>query len=383
MKKLRIIILEDLDLDAELMKIKLKREGLQFTSITVDSKENFQKALEEFSPDIILVDYKLPNYNGMEAMQFSLERYPDLPVIIVTGSINEETAVNCMKEGATDYVLKDSLSRLAYAVEGAIKKKRIEEEKRRAEEELRNLNVELEKRVEERTTELMKVQKELLNNERLAVIGKLAASLSNELENPLTAMRKSINYLKEKYQGVDAESQKHLDTMEEAIMKASNLTYKLLEYVHAPEANPSGIGGMEIIEDVLSRIRIPENIKLYIPKKEDTPYFYADKEQVGHIVQNLLLNAIQSMPSSGELVIKSGVIGERGYLEITDTGTGIKREEIEQIFEPLYTTKLSGIGLGLSICKRYADINDGEIRVNSKPDEGSTFRLLLPLSELE
>lgn len=381
MKKLRILILEDVYSDAELIKRKLKRAGLQFTSITVDTKEDFLKALEEFSPDIILADYRLPDFDGMEAMKLSVERYPDLPVIIVTASINEETAVNCMMSGAADYVLKDNLSRLAHAVGGAIERKRIEEEKRRTDEELRNLNIELEKRVEERTTDLMRAQKELIRNERLAVIGQLATSLGNELRNPLATMRNSIYYIKRKYPDLNKESQHHLDLIDDAIVKATDLTDELLEYVRVLEVNPGGIDGMEIIENALGKIRVPENIKLFIPKKEDTPYFYADKEQVGHIVQNLLVNAIQSMPSGGELVIKSAVMGKRGFLEIADTGTGIEREEMEQIFEPLYSTKPGGIGLGLSICKRYADINNGEIRVNSKPGGGSTFRLILPLSK--
>jgi len=379
MKELKILILEDLFSDAQLIKRKLKRGNLKFTSITVDTREDFLKALDEFLPDIILADYRLPDFTGIEAVELAGKKYPDIPVIIVTASINEETAVNCMKNGAVDYVLKDNLSRLSHAIERAIEKKRIEEEKRRTDEELRTLNVELEKRVEERTTDLMKAQKELLENERLAVIGQLAASLGNELKDPLVTVHDYINDLKSKFTDTNGEVQEKLDGIDKAVTKVNRLIDELLEFVCVPESNPSQIDPVEIVKSAVSNISIPENIGLFIPEKKECPILYGDREQIERIVKNLLINAIQSMPSGGELFVKTGNLGNRGYLEVTDTGMGIEMEEMEQIFEPLYSTKSGGIGLGLSICKRYAQINGGKIQAKSIPGKGATFRLFLPL----
>ncbi len=132
-KALRILILEDVPADAEMMERELKNNGTAFTSNCVYKKDDFLKQLEAFSPDIILSDYSMPQFNGMEALELVKERYPSLPFIIVTGSINEATAVECMKAGADDYVLKEGLKHIAPAVEGALKKKRLREEKEKAE----------------------------------------------------------------------------------------------------------------------------------------------------------------------------------------------------------------------------------------------------------
>lgn len=134
---LRILILEDVPTDAELIKRELRNAGIVFTSTWVDKRDDFLKQLEGFSPDIILSDYTMPQFNGMEALALARELDPTLPFVMVTGSINEETAVKCMKAGADDYVLKDRLKRIGAAVEGALEKKRMREEKERAEDQLR------------------------------------------------------------------------------------------------------------------------------------------------------------------------------------------------------------------------------------------------------
>ena len=131
---LRILILEDVPADAELMKRELKNSGIAFTSNCVYKKDDFLKQLEGFSPDIILSDYSMPQFNGMEALELVKERFPSIPFIIVTGSINEATAVECMKAGADDYVLKEGLKHIGPAVEGVLEKKRLKEEKEKAEE---------------------------------------------------------------------------------------------------------------------------------------------------------------------------------------------------------------------------------------------------------
>ena len=136
-KELRILILEDVPTDAELLKRRLKTDGIVFISRWVDKKDDFLRELEDFSPDIIISDYSIPQFTGMEALKLVQELYPSIPLIIVTGSLNEETAVECMKAGAADYVLKDRLKRLSPAVDEALKKKRVREEKERAEKALR------------------------------------------------------------------------------------------------------------------------------------------------------------------------------------------------------------------------------------------------------
>lgn len=130
---LRILILEDVPMDAELVEYELERARIPFVSQRVDSRESFLRGLEEFRPDVILSDYTLPRFDGMTALSLARARAPTIPFLIVTGSVNEETAVGCMKAGATDYLLKSNLARIGPAIEAALERERARAQKIRAE----------------------------------------------------------------------------------------------------------------------------------------------------------------------------------------------------------------------------------------------------------
>src|SRR5882724_9396131 len=134
---LRILILEDVPMDAELVEYELQRSKIPFAARCVDSRDGFLRELDDFRPDLILSDYTLPRFDGMSALALALERAPSVPFFIVTGSVNEETAVGCMKAGATDYLLKSNLSRIGPAIEAALARVQSKVEKARAEEALR------------------------------------------------------------------------------------------------------------------------------------------------------------------------------------------------------------------------------------------------------
>jgi len=130
---LRILILEDVPMDAELVEYELERAHIPFASRRVDSRDEFLRELEEFRPDLILSDYTLPRFDGMTALSLARERAPSVPFLIVTGSVNEETAVGCMKAGATDYLLKSNLSRIGPAIHAALERSRAHTQKTQAE----------------------------------------------------------------------------------------------------------------------------------------------------------------------------------------------------------------------------------------------------------
>jgi PAS domain S-box-containing protein len=134
---LRILILEDVPMDAELVEYELGRARVTFEARRVDTRESFLRELEAFRPDVILSDFTLPRFDGMTALSLARERAPAVPFLIVTGSVNEETAVGCMKAGATDYLLKSNLARIGPAIEGALATVRARTEKVKAEEALR------------------------------------------------------------------------------------------------------------------------------------------------------------------------------------------------------------------------------------------------------
>src|SRR6266576_776462 len=129
---LRILLLEDVPADAALIERHLTKSGLEFVSQRVDTRARFEQALREFVPDIILSDHGLPGFDGSAALELVNERFPTLPVILVTGSLNEEKAVEFMKAGAADYILKDHLTRLPEAIQRAIRERRLREEREQA-----------------------------------------------------------------------------------------------------------------------------------------------------------------------------------------------------------------------------------------------------------
>jgi DNA-binding NtrC family response regulator len=137
-KQLRILILEDDDSDAELMEHELRKGNITFESRCVETREAFEKSLEDFAPDLILADYTLPSFDGGSGLRIAKEKCPDVPFIFVSGTIGEDIAIESLKSGATDYVLKDNLSRLAPAVNRAIREVEENIEYRKAEKALKD-----------------------------------------------------------------------------------------------------------------------------------------------------------------------------------------------------------------------------------------------------
>jgi PAS domain S-box-containing protein/putative nucleotidyltransferase with HDIG domain len=136
-KELRILIIEDVPSDAELLEFQLRKEGMEFISERVETEENFLKMLREFKPDLILSDYSLPHFDGMTALRLTQELAPTTPFILVTGSMNEETAVECMKAGAADYIIKDHIIRIVPSIKAAFEKIRVAGEKEKARKDLK------------------------------------------------------------------------------------------------------------------------------------------------------------------------------------------------------------------------------------------------------
>jgi serine phosphatase RsbU (regulator of sigma subunit) len=152
--KLRILALEDSEIDAVLILRELKQGGIEFVSTRVETRADFAQALWDFRPEIILADYRLPNFDGGQALAMARENCPDIPVIIISGAVGEETAVELLKNGATDFVLKDRPGRLVPAVQRALREVESRNARRQAEADLRMLNEKLEQRVAERTRQL-------------------------------------------------------------------------------------------------------------------------------------------------------------------------------------------------------------------------------------
>ena len=254
------------------------------------------------------------------------------------------------------------------------------EELQATEEELRVSNEELQAANEE----LRETQEQLIRSEKLAAIGQLAGGVGHELRNPLGAIKNAVYYIKGKVVKNELGQKEprvleFLNIMDDEINSSNKIINDLLGFsrVGKPSVSPTRIEG--VIEDALSRTPIPENIEL--TKRLDTalPEVEIDPDQIQQVLVNIIINAVQAMPEGGKLTIGAREEEKSLEMEIADTGGGMPGETMDKIFDPLFTTKAKGIGLGLAVCKSIIDRHEGHIEVRSKVGKGTTFRIKLPL----
>lgn len=250
---------------------------------------------------------------------------------------------------------------------------------KQAESKLKHYSMKLELMVKERTDELKQTQKELLLKGKLAAIGKLSGSVAHDIRNPLGVISNSVYYLNvTQKESADEKLKTHIGIIKKEIDRANNIINDLMEFSKKNEPILEEGQINTIIEDLLEQAVIPENIVVRSVFGSHLPLLTFDSSQLRRVFQNLLANAIQSMPKGGLLHVSTQETG--GYIEMAmqDTGSGISPEDIDNIYEPLFTTKSKGVGLGLSITKTFVNLHNGSIEVESVVGEGTTFTVRLP-----
>jgi len=245
-------------------------------------------------------------------------------------------------------------------------------------------NSTLEARVQERTRELEEAQDQLVRSEKLAAIGQIAGGIAHDLRNPLGAINNAIYYLKRRPGASEiAEANprigQFLRIAEEEVEHSNAIISDLMSFarVDVPSLSPTNLG--EVVGNVLSTMEIRDNIHIVKQLDSDLPAVMADGEQLYRVFINLANNAQDAMPNGGELTISARK--EVGFAEVafSDTGVGISDQLMKNIFEPLFTTKIKGTGLGLAVCQQIVSKHNGTIMVASKEGEGATFTVKLPL----
>ena len=238
----------------------------------------------------------------------------------------------------------------------------------------------LEEKVEERTKQLKETQQRLVNSERLAAIGELAAMIGHDLRNPLTGIAGATYYLKIKCGSkIDSKSKEMLRIIEKDIENSNKIINDLLEYsretklLDLNESNPKSI-----VQKALSAVKIPEKVRVADLTRAQ-PKIKVDTDKMKRAFINIIKNAVDAMPKGGKLTIESRE--SNGDLEIvfSDTGVGMSEETLRNICRPLFTTKAKGMGFGLSICKRFVEAHGGRISARSTIGKGSTFTVTLPI----
>jgi signal transduction histidine kinase len=227
-------------------------------------------------------------------------------------------------------------------------------------------------------------EEQLVKSNKLSVLGELASSIAHEIKNPLISIQgfaRRIGTTEDR-----DKLEKYAKFIEEEADRLTQVLAKLLGFSRMDEPKKDVLSMNDIVDDTvlfmehhLTRFK---NVAMSVEKKPDLPMVHVDRIHVQQTMVNLLMNAAQAMPEGGRIQIRTGMNDQYVFIAITDTGIGIKDEDLDRIFEPFFTTKEKelGTGLGLSLCKRLIEANAGKIEVESKVGEGTTFTIMIPIN---
>ncbi len=225
------------------------------------------------------------------------------------------------------------------------------------------------------------LQKEIIRSQRLASIGRLAAGVAHEIRNPLSSIKGFATYFKERYPDVP-QDQKIARIMIDEVERLNRVVGQLLELAKPVDIVPTPTDLMTLIDDSIGLVEqsaLDKQISISRPRQIEG-MFLLDSDKIRQVLLNLYLNAVDAMPDGGKLDISVTRVAEENRLEIgvTDTGHGIQPENIANIYDPYYTTKQTGTGLGLAVVHNIVEAHGGTLTVESQPGTGSTFTLSIP-----
>jgi signal transduction histidine kinase len=252
-------------------------------------------------------------------------------------------------------------------------------ERKQLEQTLQEYNARLEMQVEARTRELRQAQEQLVRQEKLAVLGRIAGSVSHELRNPLGVINNSIYYLEVVQPEAGEKIRHHHAMIRQEVRNAEKIIDDLLDFVRTITAEREQVSVRRLVKMALERTQVPADIEVTIELADDLPEVFVDPGQVAQVLGNLVLNACQATGAGGKLTFSARQEKDIVLVAVKDTGEGIPPENMSKLFEPLFTTRVTGIGLGLPICRKLAEANGGRIEVESEVGKGSTFTLFLPV----
>lgn len=384
---MRVLFIEDDQTDRLLLQRYLEREGFRHEAEVVTSLQEASEALQQRQFDVIVSDYRLRDGTGFEVFHLANKT----PVIFMTGAGSEEIAVQAIKSGAYEYVVKDDqgmhLRMLPIILEGVRKRRRTEEALRQAEQRAHDLELE---------------------NERARLLSEFITSISHDMRTPLTIVHTSLELLKLYSQKLRTQLQQagHYEAYRAVIDKMYDYSEKMLTWEKYIE---------RMVNRMIEVVKLSNTTQFQFSTEDITPLLrdittgYQDRaalkqqrlvfecaadflpvaivpDNFTSILTNLLDNACQYTPDGGQITVRLYSQEQRVILEVADTGIGIAEEALPLIFERFYRVDQArqmnsgGNGLGLTIVKRVVEVHGGTIEVTSKPDEGSTFRVLLPLA---
>jgi two-component system, cell cycle sensor histidine kinase and response regulator CckA len=378
-KMLRMLHLEDSENDQVLVAEMLRADGLQCDVIVVKTENDFESSLKKNPFDVILSDFSLPSCDALKALEIAQQVAPQIPFIFFSGTIGEEVAVETLKHGATDYILKQRPKRLPAAIRNALRSAEERDRIRRMEIEMRQL------------------QEQFLRAQRLESLGALVGGIAHDLNNMLVPIIVGVDILKD--QKLSDDGQSMVQTMESSARRSAEMVRQMLLFARGGEANKTLVHLASLIKEMCRIISdtFPKNIQCEVQVDKNSWPVLGVPTQLHQVLLNLCVNARDAMPKGGTLVlkIKNAKVdaaealrhmveaGEYLCVSVADTGEGIPPELLGKIFQPFFTTKgpEKGTGLGLSTSRSIVKSHGGFISITSKVGVGTEFKVYLPASD--
>ncbi|OGQ95421.1 MAG: hypothetical protein A2521_06775 [Deltaproteobacteria bacterium RIFOXYD12_FULL_57_12] len=379
MRKIRVLFLEDNPDDVELELYELRKGGFDVTHDVARNRQEFFEKIAPFAADIIIADYSLPDFTGIEAIHACRELKITAPVILITGMGNEQVAVDSLRDGATDYILKKNITGFAARVKRA-----------------------LDIWADQQTMETVKQEKgrlqhQLFQAQKMETVGRLAGGIAHDFNNMLTGIM-GYTSLSLRTLADDSPIRNHLQIVLDVSRRASDLVKQLLMFSRKIPLELTKVDLNGLIRKNVDFIRrvVEETVEIRLDLQEDLPIIFSDEGQLTQLLINFAVNARDAMQGKGVLQFKTrrclpneqrqlndrfaGVDQEYVCITITDTGCGIPAGEIDRIFDPFYTTKDVGKGTGLGLAIVYSIVtgHGGWVDVDSTPGHGASFKVYLP-----
>lgn len=365
---MRILHLEDDPLDAALVQETLRGAGLLFNYVQAATRNEFVQLLKDFVPELILADYRLPQFDGLAALDLAREACPETPFLFISGTLGEETAIEALKQGATDYVLKDRLARLAPAVERAMKEAATNHDRLRAGEEIRAQAVRL--RQSENRLRALAVHLQSVREEEATL---LARELHDDLGQNLTGLKMDLAWLDRRFLAMSSSGQR--EELRQRVANMSEAVDGMIQEVRhfCTQLRPGVLDELGLISALqwqadAFQARTEIACRLDLPKAE------MDVERdlstaIFRIFQEILTNIARHAAATE---VRIAFAQEKGQwiLHVVDNGLGVSPDKIDD-----------SKSIGLLGMRERAQAVGGIVSISGKPDMGTTVRVEIPIAD--
>jgi signal transduction histidine kinase len=392
--QLNVLIVEDSEYDTKLILRELRRAGYEPNYTRVETPAEMQAALNRRIWDVIISDYTMPEFDGMSGLELLRSNGLDIPFIIVSGSILEAMAVEAMKKGVHDYLMKDNLSRLVPAIERELREGETRRARREADRALHLAYQELELRVKERTAELAETNERL--RRALHSRDEFISIAAHELKTPVTSLHGFTQMLLRQF---DKEELPDLDRMTrvlELMDQQSNRLMQLISQLMEFSRIETGQVTLErklidlvaLAKEVTEAIQISTSAHQINVVGDSVMLALVDPLRIEQVLSNLVNNAVKYSPGGGLVQLEvARTDPSMARLSVTDQGIGIAAEHQSHIFERYYQVQDGdsgkGMGIGLYISRHFVELHGGQIVVESPTEGGTRFTVLLPLNNTD